>query len=88
MRINTEIFKTRILIMSTYSLGFMLGIIARSWWALPVSLVVSFICSFIFFAGKSLLKTYGIGWKNQPMTRQQRRALAKRDEFNRKIYGK
>jgi uncharacterized membrane protein len=71
-----QAFQNRIVATICYSFGFILGITSKNWWALPISIITTFVISFFFFFFKKLLQIYGIGSKNvdAELTRQQRRA--------------
>jgi uncharacterized membrane protein len=75
---NTQGIKIRLTLTVSYALGFLLGMQSKSWWALPISLVATFVVSFLIFFFLRLMKIYGIGQvKEQDLSRQQRRALAR-----------
>jgi hypothetical protein len=73
---NQKGIQLRIVNTIVYSFGFILGMTAKNWWILPISIVTTFVISFCFFFFKKLFQIWGIGSKNveAELTRQQRRA--------------
>lgn len=79
---NTQGIKIRLTLTVSYAFGFILGMTSKSRWALPISLVATFVVSFlIFFFGK-LFGIYGIGPQADKPNRHERRRLERLQKQN------